>query len=354
MFRIIGTNVLTATLIALLAGVHGGGWASTARIFAVALIYSVVIGTAAQLLLPRLGHALHARAPAVFWLGMGGTLLGLATAGSVVAGLLVAVLGLSGPGSPWTAMWTGLAVSVVLSLSIGLVITLYEMTRARLTATRESLRTRELEMERAQRMTADARLASLESRLHPHFLFNAIAAIAAEVRDEPDRAERLLIEFADLLRASLDSTQRHTVPLGDELAIVRSYLEIEQARLGERLRVKLDVPEELLYWPVPPFALHTLVQNSVKYVAAARPEGAEIRVEAHRAGERMGLSVWDDGPGFDLAAAAPGHGLETLRARLVVLFGAGATLAAARADGGARVTLTLPAHPLVAERAAVG
>jgi two-component system, LytTR family, sensor histidine kinase AlgZ len=349
MLRIIGTNVLTAALFALLAGVHGG-WASMARSFLVALIYSTVIGTAAQLLLPRVGHSLHARAPAVFWLGMGGTLLGLAAAGSVVAGLVVAALGLYGAGSPWAAMWVGLGVSVVLSLSVGLVITLYETTRSRLAATRESLKTRELEMERAQRMTADARLASLESRLHPHFLFNAIAAIAAEVREAPDRAERLLIEFADLLRASLDSTQRHTVPLGDELAIVRSYLEIEQARLGERLRVKLDVPEELLYWPVPPFALHTLVQNSVKYVAAARPGGAEVRIEARPAGERMALSVWDDGPGFDLTAAAPGHGLETLRTRLGVLFGADAALTAAGEDGGASVTMTVPAHALITER----
>jgi sensor histidine kinase YesM len=353
MLRIIGTNVLTATLFALLASVHGG-WDSTARSFLVALIYSSVIGTAAQLLMPRVGHALHARAPAVFWLGMGGTLLGLAAAGSVVAGLLAAALGLYGAGSPWKAMSIGLGVSVVLSLSVGLVITLYETTRARLAAARESLRARELEMERAQRMTADARLASLESRLHPHFLFNAIAAIAAEVREAPDRAERLLIEFADLLRASLDSTQRHTVPLGDELAIVRSYLEIEQARLGERLRVKLDVPEELLYWPVPPFALHTLVQNSVKYVAAARAGGAEVRIEARPAGELMALSVWDDGPGFDLAAAPPGHGIETLRARLGVLFGADAALTAAREDGGARVTMAVPAHALITERQPVG
>jgi LytS/YehU family sensor histidine kinase len=131
---------------------------------------------------------------------------------------------------------------------------------------------------------------------------------------------------------------------------VRSYLEIEQARLGERLRVKLDVPEELLYWPVPPFALHTLVQNSVKYVAAARPGGAEIRIEARPAGERMALSVWDDGPGFDLAAAAPGHGLETLRTRLGVLFGADAALTAAGEDGGARVTMAVPAHALITER----
>src|SRR6267143_2738046 len=166
----------------------------------------------------------------------------------------------------------------------------------------------------------------------------------------PERAERLLVEFADLLRASLDATKRHTVPLGDEVTVVQSYLEIEHARLGERLRAKLDVPDELRAWPVPPLALHTLVQNSVKHVAAARPGGAEIRIEARRVADRLAVSVWDDCPRFDLAEAPTGHGLETLRARLGVLVGPGAALDAAGDADGARVTMSLPAHVVIAER----
>src|SRR5437879_4000998 len=125
-------------------------------------------------------------------------------------------------------------------MTVGMGIAIYERTRARLDETRERLRARELEVERAQRLATDARLASLESRLHPHFLFNALAAIAGQVSEAPERAERLLVELADLLRASLDATKRHTVPLGDELTVVQSYLEIEHARLGERLRAKLE------------------------------------------------------------------------------------------------------------------
>ena len=235
-------------------------------------------------------------------------------------------------------------------MTAGMGTAIHESTRARLDETRERLRARELEIERAHRLATDARLASLESRLHPHFLFNALAAIGGQVREAPERAERLLVEFADLLRASLDATKRHTVPLGDEIAVVQSYLEIEHARLGERLRAKLDVPEELRAWPVPPLAIHTLVQNSVKHVAAARQAGAEIRVEARRAGDMLALSVWDDGPGFDLNAAPTGHGLETLRSRLGVLFGPEASLKAARRDGGAAVTMSLPARAAIADR----
>ena len=235
-------------------------------------------------------------------------------------------------------------------MTVGMGIAIYERTRARLDETRERLRARELEVERAQRLATDARLASLESRLHPYFLFNALAAIAGQVSEAPERAERLLVELADLLRASLDATSRHTIPLGEEVSVVESYLEIERARLGDRLRAKVDVPEELRAWPVPPLALHTLAQNSVKHVAAARARGAEIRIEARRAGDRLAVSVWDDGPGFDLAAAPAGHGLETLRARLGVLFGPAAALDAGWADGGARVTMSLPARVALAER----
>ena len=227
-------------------------------------------------------------------------------------------------------------------MTVGMGIAIYERTRARLDETRERLRARELEVERAQRLATDARLASLESRLHPHFLFNALAAIAGQVSEAPERAERLLVELADLLRA--------TIPLGEEVSVVESYLEIERARLGDRLRAKVDVPEELRAWPVPPLALHTLAQNSVKHVAAARARGAEIRIEARRAGDRLAVSVWDDGPGFDLAAAPAGHGLETLRARLGVLFGPAAALDAGWADGGARVTMSLPARVALAGR----
>jgi len=348
--KVLATNTLIAALYALLAG-SLIGWPAVLRSFAVTLIYANVIGTAAHILTRPVGERLAGRGAPVRWLGVALTLLLVTVLGSLLAGTVAAALGLFGDVPFWAAQRTCLGIALVLAMTAGMGIAIYESTRARLDETRHRLRARELEIERAHRLATDARLASLESRLHPHFIFNALAAIGGQVREAPERAERLLVEFADLLRASLDATKRHTVPLGDEIAVVQSYLEIEHARLGERLRAKVDVPDELRTWPVPPLAVHTLVQNSVKHVAAARPAGAEIRVEARRAGDMLALSVWDDGPGFDLEAAPTGHGLETLRSRLGVLFGSDAALAAARGDGGARVTMSLPARPVVAERA---
>jgi len=347
--RILATSTLAAAIYALLVG-SLVGWPSILACFAITFIYAAVIGTGTNLVMPTVSRRLSGGTPTVYWLGLVGTLLGLTLIGSVIAGALAAALGLFGSGRTWATQRTALGIALILAMTVGIGVTVYERMRGRLHAARESLRARELEIERAHRLAADARLASLESRLHPHFLFNALAAIAGQVREAPDRAERLLVEFADLLRASLDATKRHTVALGDEVTVVQSYLEIEHARLGERLRWKLDVPDDLRAWPVPPLALHTLVQNSVKHVAAARSEGAEIRVEARRIGGQLELSVWDDGPGVDLDEAPDGHGLETLRARLAVLFGPSATLHATRTHDGATVTMSLPAKPSIAER----
>ncbi|MFQ5831056.1 MAG: sensor histidine kinase, partial [Candidatus Methylomirabilia bacterium] len=171
---------------------------------------------------------------------------------------------------------------------------------------------------------------------------NTLNAIAALIPEEPERAERLVERLSELLRFSLDLSGRGTVALEKELEIVEAYLEIQGARLGERLRYRIEVPEALWPMPVPPLALHTLVENSVTHVAAERREGAEVRVTGKLLDGRPVLEVWDDGPGFRLDRIPPGRGLDTLRTRLAALFGARAGLEVARRNGGTSVALSLP------------
>src|SRR5262249_42703554 len=161
------------------------------------------------------------------------------------AGSLAGALGLFGDVSFWTAQRTSLGVAIVLAMTVGMGIRIYERTRARLDEARERLRAPELDLERAQRPAADPPLASPAAALPPPLSSTAPRATAGGVREAPERAERLLEDFADLLRASLDATSRHTIPLGEEMSVVTSYLEIERARLGDRLRATVDVPAEL-------------------------------------------------------------------------------------------------------------
>lgn len=338
--RILAVNTAGALGVTLLLTIVGAPWPFSASLVA-SLIYANCIGTPAALLLPPLARRFTGRP--LLWPALLGALLALAVAGSLLAGLVLIAVGLVPAAQFWAAWAFGVRLAVVIVLGIGVSLFFYERTRARLAATTAELRARELAQARAEQLAAEARLAALEARLHPHFLFNALNAIQALIPEDPARAERLVGRLGGLLRYSLDRHPRSLVPLGQELTFIRGYLEIQAARFEARLRYRIEVPREIEAALIPALALHTLVENSVTHVAEARPEGAEIRVEGRREDDRLWLRVWDDGPGFRLEEIPPTHGLDTLRARLDALYGDEAGLQVSRDEAGASVALSLPA-----------
>jgi two-component sensor histidine kinase len=179
---------------------------------------------------------------------------------------------------------------------------------------------------RAEQLATEARLASLESRIHPHFLFNTLNTISSLIHSDPERADQQLQRLCALLRFSLDAPETRLVPLAHELKIVRDYLEIERTRFGERLRYTIEAEPSLDEAGVPPLAIQTLVENSVKHVIAQRREGGSIAVRAEGRGERLVVSVADCGPGVTEESVVKGHGLAVLRERLQVLFGGAGAL----------------------------
>jgi sensor histidine kinase YesM len=190
---------------------------------------------------------------------------------------------------------------------------------------------------RSQYAVTQARLTSLEARLRPHFLFNALNSIVALIPEDPASAERLTMKLSDLLRYSLDSEHRSTVLLRQELSVTGDYLEIEKTRSGGHLRYCVDVPSELLAMQVPPFCLQTLVENSVKY------GGGEIRIRARASGGRLLLRVWDSGEGFGgKQHEIPGHGLHDLRQRLAALWGGRSALEYPESVAGTAVEISIP------------
>lgn len=232
--------------------------------------------------------------------------------------------------------------SLLLGLVFGISFFLYESLRIRLEATSLELRTKQLEEERARKLAIAAQLSSLESRVRPHFLFNTLNSITALIREEPTQAERMVERLSAMLRFSLDSNQRSLVRLQDEVKIVTDYLEIEKARFGARLRFSIAVPLALGIVKIPPFALQTLVENSIKHALANRREGGEILIQAHANGQMVRLEVRDDGPSFTEEAIIAGHGLDNLRARLDALFGDAAALEIQAAGKYSVVAISLP------------
>jgi LytS/YehU family sensor histidine kinase len=148
--------------------------------------------------------------------------------------------------------------------------------------------------------------------------------------------------MAALLRFSLDSNQSGLVPLGREMKIVSDYLEIERVRFGDRLRFRIEVAPELQDASVPPLAVQTLVENSVKHAVSRSQAGAEIRIRGARDNGSLRIEVLDQGPEFRLDAAPSGHGLDILRGRLNALFGDRAALALERRDSWNQMTLSVP------------
>jgi LytS/YehU family sensor histidine kinase len=188
------------------------------------------------------------------------------------------------------------------------------------------IKEQQLAEERLRQAATEARLSSLESRIHPHFLFNTLNSISALIRENPVEAERMVERLAALLRFSLDSSGARLVPLAQELAIVRAYLEIEKVRFGARLSYRILADPSLDSLQVPPLSVQTLVENSVKFAVSPRREGAEITVRVQQRNGKPAIDVLDNGPGFSLADVKAGHGLDLLQSRLAAQFGPSSAL----------------------------
>jgi LytS/YehU family sensor histidine kinase len=209
---------------------------------------------------------------------------------------------------------------------------------------------REIQLARVSEQLAGTRLAALQAQLNPHFLFNSLNTIAVLVRDgETDKATSVIEQLSDVLRSTLGRTQASEVTLDDELALVRQYLAVEQARFSDRLRPSLDIDPAVLPAAVPRFALQHLVENALRHGISKRTDAGRVIVTARRDGDMLELSVEDDGPGAAAGAAEmTGHGLDNTRERLRTLYGGRASLAVTAAGPrGTVARLRIPFRELV-------
>jgi uncharacterized protein (DUF2249 family) len=196
---------------------------------------------------------------------------------------------------------------------------------------------------RAEKDLALARLDALRSRLHPHFLFNALHTVGALVRHDPAEAESAAEKLGDMLRYTLRDGDADVVPFADEWEFTRRYLEFEQLRYGERLRVVADIDPRSLACSAPSFALQTLVENSVRHSIDRRPEGGRVEIQARASEDRLHIRVRDDGGnGTTPSESGARYGLSALRERLDGVYGGDAKLDVVRSDAGFEVSFTIP------------
>jgi two-component system LytT family sensor kinase len=200
-----------------------------------------------------------------------------------------------------------------------------------------------------EKRLAQAELRALRAQISPHFIYNALAAVASEIHADPEQARELLTEFAEFIRYAF-ARQRAYVTVADELRYVEKYLRLEQERFGERLRVRVQVDPEVLQAVLPVLSLQPLVENAVRHGVEREPEGGLVAIEGIDLGNDVALRVSDDGAGIDRERAraaldghGPGIGLGNVHGRLQSTFGEGYGLEIDETVArGTTVVMTLP------------
>jgi LytS/YehU family sensor histidine kinase len=262
------------------------------------------------------------------WIAFLGACVAVGVAGCLVTDVVLTLAGVFRPGIYWRVFASDVRICVVISVAFGAGTFLYETMRFKL--------------ERAMLEEERARFSSLESRVHPHFLFNTLNSISALIREDPRKAERTVEQLSALLRYSLDMNAGRLATLRNEMRIVTDYLDIEKTRFGDRLRYTIDIPGALDDLEIPPMTVQTLVENSIKHAISRSRAGGEVRIAARIIQDRFEIEVSDDGPGFDASDIKEGHGIDSLRARLANVFAGDATLRISSDAGRTVVTISAP------------
>ena len=179
----------------------------------------------------------------------------------------------------------------------------------------------QLMQERLQARLARAELHALKMQLQPHFLFNTLHTISNLASVDSTKAQQMVARLSELLRLSLDHVSSEAIPVRRELDFLKTYLDIEQTRFEERLRVTIDFPEEVLDAEMPNMLLQPLVENAIKHGISKRAQGGAILLVGRHEHNRLVIAVSDDGAGTSNGTRGSGIGISNTRARLQQMYG---------------------------------
>ncbi|WP_229215453.1 sensor histidine kinase [Duganella sp. CY15W] len=177
------------------------------------------------------------------------------------------------------------------------------------------------------RMLAEARLRALQAQIEPHFLYNTLANVVSLIGPQPAQAQHMLERFIDYLRATLSASRSEEASLASECKLIAAYLDVLKVRMGERLRYRIEVPDELRQFRIAPMLLQPVVENAIAHGLEPKVEGGEVVLSARVEGDHVSLRISDTGVGLnETAPRKPGGGvgLSNLRERLRSLYGAAA------------------------------
>jgi Histidine kinase len=216
--------------------------------------------------------------------------------------------------------------------------------RARAAQRLAELKKKEAEFHNMNRQVTEAKLQALQAQVEPHFLYNTLANVQALTEADPQAAGQMVGHLIEYLRSALPKMRENTSTVGQEVELVRAYLNILKIRMGSRLDFAVDVPAELMTLSFPPLMLPSLVENAIKHGLEPLREGGRIDIVATRAGQTLRVTVRDSGKGLrDSGNSGSGVGLANIRERLQALYGdQGRLLLEGNLPGGVVATIEIP------------
>ena len=234
-----------------------------------------------------------------------------------------------------------------LGFVFGVIGTTFFSSVAELNKMRERLALSEVKALEQQKQMVETQLKLLQAQIEPHFLFNTLSNVVSQIATDPAAARRTLENLTTLLRASLKRTRADATTLGEELDILRSYLEIQRMRMGDRLRFRITGDETCRQERLPPMLLQPLVENAVVHGLEPLETGGELTIGVSTTADDLVIAISDTCDAGERKHAGErsgtGTGLSNVRARLQALYGAGASVTLlANAANGATATLRLP------------
>ncbi len=263
-------------------------------------------------------------------------------------------------GDVWRVAVGSALILVFIPLFLMTIIAKFFISRSRNALALAARKTREAELSDVSRQVTEARLQTLQAQVEPHFLYNTLANVQALNEVDPPAANLMVGHLIQYLRSSLPKMRESTSTVGQELELVRAYLNILQMRMGTRLEFSISAPDDLLPYAFPPMMLPSLVENAIKHGLEPQREGGRIDIVAERmqegAGQCLRMTVKDTGKGLSDTSpqAGSGLGLSNLRERLAALYGSsGRFWITSNEPKGAVATIEVPLQSAAAFQASL-
>lgn len=180
------------------------------------------------------------------------------------------------------------------------------------------LKEKELELSQAEKINTQARLEALQSKINPHFLYNSLNSIASLAHEDPNKVEKMAISLSKLFRYSISSSNKHTAIIREEIEIVKTYMDIEKIRFGEKINFELDLRANENI-EVPRFLIQPLVENSIKHGTSKITSSGQIKLEIIDDAKTLCINVYDNGPDFPESLLG-GYGIQSIQDKLELLY----------------------------------